>query len=112
MSSNTQLMSNFVRALAYYQTLAGKTKKEVAEAIGVPPTTFSSWSNGKHLPDMNKLQALADYLQAPIDEFFEFTALSKTPDPLVQEMLELYTKLHNEDKLMVRSLVVRLLQSK
>jgi transcriptional regulator with XRE-family HTH domain len=110
MSTNTQLMSNFVRALTYYQTLAGKTKKEVADAIGVPPTTYSSWSNGKHLPDMNKLQAIAEYLQAPIEEFFNFSPLHKAPDPLIQEMEELYTKLHKEDKLLVRSVVKRLIQ--
>lgn len=112
MSTNTQLMDNFVKALTYYQTLSGKTKKEIAEAIGVPPTTYSSWSNGKHLPDMGKLQSLADYLQVSIEEFFNFTAIAKAPDPLVQEMSELYSKLPSEDKLLVRSVVNRLLQTK
>lgn len=110
MSINSSLMSNFVKALTYYQSMSGKTKKEIAEAIGVPPTTYSSWSNGKHFPDMDKLQTLSEYLKAPIDQFFDFTAISKAPDPLTQEMIEIYAKLPNEDKLLVRALALRLLQ--
>lgn len=110
MGINPSLTGNFVKALTYYQTMSGKTKKEIADAIGVPPTTYSSWSNGKHLPDMDKLQTLSNYLKAPIDQFFDFTAISSTPDPLVQEMLETYSTLPNEDKLVLRSLALRLSQ--
>ena len=109
MSVNPSLMSNFVKALTYYQAVSGKTKKEIAEAIGVPPTTYSSWSNGKHLPDMEKLQNLAEYLKAPIDQFFIFTATSDSTDPLVQEMMEIYSKLHSEDKLLVKDVALRIL---
>lgn len=109
MSVNPFLSSNFVKALTYYQTLSGKTKKEIADAIGVPPTTYSSWSNGKHLPDMDKLQTLSNYLKAPIEHFFDFSAISNAPDPLVLEMLEMYSKLPNEDKLLLRSLTLRML---
>ncbi len=110
MSSNPYLMSSFVRALTYYQALSGKTKKEVADAIGVPPTTYSSWSNGKHLPDMDKLQTLSAYLDAPIEQFFDFASTPSTPDPLVQEMIETYSKLPNEDKLILRTVALRMLQ--
>lgn len=110
MSVNPSLTSNFVKALTYYQSVSGKTKKEIADAIGVPPTTYSSWSNGKHLPDMDKLQTLSDYLKAPIDQFFDFTAISNTPDPLLQEMVEIYSKLPNEDKLILRTVALRMLQ--
>ena len=111
MSVNPSLMNNFVKALTYYQSVSGKTKKEIADAIGVPPTTYSSWSNGKHLPDMDKLQTLADYLKAPIDQFFNFTAISETPDPLTQELIDICSKLHDEDKLLVRLVALRMLQA-
>ena len=68
MSGKSDLTDNFVKALNYYITVSGKTKKEIADAIGVPPTTFSSWSNGKHLPDMDRLQALSSYLKAPVSQ--------------------------------------------
>lgn len=49
MSAKSPLTDNFVKALSYYISISGKTKKEIADALGVPATTFSSWSNGKHL---------------------------------------------------------------
>ena len=110
MSSKSSLMDNFVKALTYYQSLSGKTKKEIADAIGVPPTTYSSWSNGKHLPDMDKLQTLADYLGAPIEQFFSFKVVTTAPDPLLQEMIELYSQLSSEDKLLVRAVAKRIIQ--
>lgn len=111
MSTGSPLTDNFVRALSYYISISGKTKKEIAEAIGVPPTTFSSWSNGRHLPDMDNLQAISEYLGAPISQFYNFTALSDPkPDPLLKELTEIYNQLSNEDKLLVRGVALRLLQ--
>ena len=108
--SNNDLTTNFAKTLNYYITASGKTKKEVADAIGVPPTTFSSWCKGRHLPDMERLQVLANYLQAPVAHFFNFTLVLEKPDPLLSEMAELYPQLCNEDKHMVRSLTVRMLK--
>lgn len=107
--STPNLTDNFVKALRYYISLSGKTKKEIADAIGVPPTTFSSWSNGKHLPDMEKLQALATYLKAPISQFYDFTGVIEKPDPLLSEIIQAYPQLANEDKLVIRNLAVRIL---
>ena len=110
MDRNSDLTENFVRALRYYISVSGKTKKEIAEAIGIPPTTFSSWSNGKHLPDMEKLQALAGYLKAPVSQFYNFTIITEKPDPLLNELLQAYPQLDNEDKLIIRSLVNRVIK--
>ena len=110
MDKNNKLSDNFVKALSYYITLSGKTKKEIADAIGVPPTTFSSWSNGKHLPDMEKLQILANYLKAPVSQFYRFTAIEEKPDPLLKEFEQVYPQLDNEDKLILRSLIRRMIK--
>ena len=111
MSGKSDLTDNFVKALNYYITVSGKTKKEIADAIGVTPTTFSSWSNGKHLPDMDRLQVLSSYLKAPVSQFYKFTALAeKPPDPLLEEMIQAFNKLSNEDKLIIRSVTLRMLQ--
>ena len=110
MSTTNNLTDNFVKALRYYISLSGKTKKEIADAIGVPPTTFSSWCNGKHLPDMEKLQSLASYLNAPITQFYEFTGIVEMPDPLLTEMMQAFPQLTNEDKLMIRYLILRMLK--
>lgn len=97
MANNSSLTDNFVKALSYYLALSGKSKKEVADGIGIPPTTFSSWSNGKHLPDMDRLQNLATYLGAPVSEFFDFTANTSTPDPLLTELTDIFSELSTED---------------
>lgn len=110
MSVSPPLLHNFVKALNYYQHLSGKTKKEISEAIGVPPTTYSSWSNGKHLPDMDKLQRLADYLHAPVDQFFTFTAISTPPDPILQDMMDIFSKLSSEEKLLVRAITLKIIK--
>ncbi len=110
MSTKSSLLDSFTKALSYYISVSGKTKKEIAEAIGVPPTTFSSWSNGKHLPDMDKLQNLAEYLNAPITHFFDFSSKPEPPDPILDELIEAYKQLPNEDKLLVRALTLRILQ--
>lgn len=51
----------FARNLNRYLTLSNKTQKEVADAIGVIPSTFNTWCQGIALPRMGKVQALADY---------------------------------------------------
>lgn len=47
--------------LKYYVERSGRTQKEIAEAIGVTPASFSRYMNGKDYPRMNKVQKLADY---------------------------------------------------
>jgi transcriptional regulator with XRE-family HTH domain len=110
MSTKSTLTDNFTRALNYYISASGKTKKEIADAIKVPPTTFSSWTTGRHLPDMEKLQALSEYLGAPISQFYEFTVIVEKQDPLLEEIMQLFPQLSNEDKLLVRAVAVRILQ--
>lgn len=51
----------FARNLNRYLELSNKTQREVAEAIGVIPSTFNTWCQGIALPRMGKVQALADY---------------------------------------------------
>lgn len=51
----------FARNLNKYLEKSGKTQKEVAQAIGVIPTTFNTWCLAQALPRMGKVQLLADY---------------------------------------------------
>ncbi len=96
LGANSSLADNFVKALSYYRTVAGKKNREIASAIRVPETTFSSWSNGTHLPNMEKLQILANYLNAPINQFFDFSI--PTEDPLLDNLTKTISELSVEDK--------------
>ena len=49
----------------------GLSQAEVAEAIGVSPQCFNTWTQGKAIPRMGKLQALADYLHVNKSDLIE-----------------------------------------
>lgn len=60
MSENEQ-RKVFSKNLNRYLDFSGKTQKEVADAIGVSPQTFNTWTQAIALPRMSKVQLLADY---------------------------------------------------
>jgi transcriptional regulator with XRE-family HTH domain len=51
----------FSRNLLYYIERKDKTQREVAEAIGVSPSTFNEWVNAKKYPRIDKIEKLAIY---------------------------------------------------
>ena len=106
LSLNPSLTDNFTKALSYYRTVTGKKNRDIASAIGVPETTFSSWSNGKHLPDMEKLQKLADYLNAPIQQFFSFSIPQE--DKALKELISVASELPDEDKDLLRIVALKI----
>ncbi len=59
---------------------AGKTQREVADAIHVLPTTFNTWCQGVALPRMGKVQLLADYFGVKKSDLIEPPAPSATQD--------------------------------
>ena len=120
MKTNLSLTDSFSMAMGYYRTLRKKSIKEIADALEVPATTVSAWNTGRHLPDMRRLQKLANYLKAPIDQFFNFSP-SKLQDnemanlhsrldtdkELVQ-LLKVYTQLADDNKHLLTTLAIKL----
>lgn len=51
----------FAKNLNKYLSIHNLQQKEVADKIGVIPTTFNSWCTGQSMPRMGKVQALADF---------------------------------------------------
>ena len=64
MSVKKQFAKNLHRAIS----MRGIKQVELAEAIQVPPTTLSGWMRGSHLPDLDKLLAICNYLDIPVGE--------------------------------------------
>lgn len=58
---NAESRTVFAKNLTYYVERSGKTKKEIAEIIGVAASTFNDWTKGKKYPRINKIEMLADY---------------------------------------------------
>lgn len=97
MTDKISLNENFATAMNYYKRLRDKNNKDIAEALNLPATTVSSWNKGKHLPDMGRLQLLADYLKAPLSQFFQFS-LDKNAD---NELIDLHTQLDKDKDLAI-----------
>lgn len=47
--------------LQYYMDRFGKTQKELAEVVGVAPSTFNNWVKGLKYPRIDKIELLANY---------------------------------------------------
>ena len=47
--------------LAYYLEKSGRDQREVAEALGVAPSTFNEWVKAKKYPRIDKIEMLANY---------------------------------------------------
>ena len=120
MQNKPSLNNNFSTAMNYYKTLRKKNNKEISDALQLPATTISAWNTGRHLPDMNRLQKLATYLDAPIEQFFNFT-LENIPDKDIQELharidtdgelvrfLKSFLKLSEENKHIITVLTLKI----
>lgn len=119
MLDKSPLNESFSRAMNYYKTLRGKNNKEIATALELPATTVSAWNTGRHLPDMDRLHRLANYLEAPLDQFFDFS-LDKIPDKELINLhhmldtdeelvsfLKIFLQLSNEDKHLLTTLAIK-----
>ena len=51
----------FAKNLAYYLARSGRDQKEVAEVVGVAPSTFNEWMRAKKYPRIDKIEILANY---------------------------------------------------
>lgn len=59
--SNIGNKKTMAKNLSYYVEQSGKTKKEIAEAIGVAASTFNEWTKGNKYPRIDKIEMLANY---------------------------------------------------
>lgn len=120
MQNKPPLNDSFSRAMSYFKSLRGKNNKDISDALGIPPTTVSAWNTGRHLPDMERLQRLAAYLQAPLDQFFNFS-LDNLPNKEIADLqeiiktnsdialfLKMFLKLSEEDKHLLTVLATKL----
>lgn len=51
----------FARNLAYYLNKSGRDQKEIAETLGVAPSTLNEWVKAKKYPRIDKIEMLANY---------------------------------------------------
>lgn len=51
----------FAKNLTRYLDRFGKSQREMAEIIGVSPSTFNDWAKGRKYPRIDKIEMLANY---------------------------------------------------
>ena len=118
----------FCLNLNYYMKEKGKSRKEVAEAIGVSYFTFTDWVKGKTYPRMGKVAKLAQYFDIKISDLIEkrkteeilieikpietagFHARILTDEELLESIREYY-ELSASNQKMVRDLIHNLKKS-
>lgn len=61
----------FIENMKYYINISKKSQKEIAEAIDVPESTFSTWMKGKAIPRMGKIEMLANYFNINKSDLLE-----------------------------------------
>lgn len=61
----------FAQNLNYYMNEKKKSRKEVANSIGVSYFTFTDWVKGKTYPRMDKVEKLAKYFDIKISDLVE-----------------------------------------
>ena len=103
--------------LNYYMNERGKSRKEVASAIGVSYFTFTDWVKGKTYPRMDKVEKLAKYFNIKISDLIENRAIAENPveaaglhtriltDMELMTSIEEYYGLSTSNQKMVRDLI-------
>ena len=72
----------FSKNLAWYIAKAGVTQKEVAQYLGVNPSTVTDWIKCKKYPRIDKIEMLARYFRILKSDLIEEKGTNKTlPQP-------------------------------
>lgn len=92
----------FAKNLSYYVKRCGRDQKEIAEVVGVAPSTFNEWVKGKKYPRIDKIEMLASYFRILKSDLIEDKEEKSTPEePRLTEgekkLVELF-RLVPEDK--------------
>lgn len=82
----------FAKNLSYYIEKSGKSKKELAEIVGVAPSTFNEWTKGKKYPRIDKVEILANYFKI-------------LKSDLIEEKTEEYKQMHKKNDILSDAIV-------
>ncbi|NPA26792.1 MAG: helix-turn-helix transcriptional regulator [Chloroflexi bacterium] len=75
---------------------AGRTIKETAEALRISPSTLRAYEEGRKVPSLPELAALAYYLQVPLDHFWSREILSDDVPLIFRLPLEELLQTHHQ----------------
>ena len=100
----------FAKNLSHYIEKHGKEQKEIAEIIGVAPSTFNNWVKGNKYPRIDKIEKLANYFGILKSDLIEgagkansIKTISITEDE--QKLLNLFRKVPENQQQMVLQMI-------
>ena len=107
----------FAKNLLYYVKRCGKDQKEIAEVVGVAPSTFNEWVKGKKYPRIDKIEMLANYFRIQKSDLIEDKAEKNPPEePKLTEgermLLELFRKVPEGKQELVLQMIEVALKTK
>ena len=93
----------FAKNLSYYLNRFGRDQREVAEAIGVAPSTFNEWMRAKKYPRIDKIEMLANYFGVLKSDLIEEVSDNQSPsEPQLTEgeleLLKLFRLIPDEQQ--------------
>lgn len=108
--SNIGNKETFAKNLSYYLGKCGRDQKEVAEVVGVAPSTFNEWVKAKKYPRIDKIEILANYFGILKSDLIEDKE-QKTPpeEPKLSEgekmLLELFRRVPEDKQQLVLQMI-------
>lgn len=99
----------FAKNLQYQMDLAGKTRRDLSEALGVSYYTITDWVKAKKYPRMDKVEMLARYFGIQKSELIELKEKPTNDGGLSKELQELIDCVKDlpEDKIQLLLQVAR-----
>lgn len=115
--SNIGNKETFAKNLLYYMNKHGKEQKEVAEIVGVAPSTFNAWIKGNKYPRIDKIEKLANYFGILKSDLIEECNETKNSPPVSitegeQELLNLFRRVPENQQQLVLQMIRAALNTK
>lgn len=85
---------SFYKRLKEERKKHGMTSREMAHAIGVAPSSYSQYENGKREPDVFKIKLITEILEVSAD----YLLFGKTPTDNSHQILQKYNCLNELGK--------------
>ena len=108
--SNIGNKETFARNLSYYIDKHGLEQKELAEIVGVAPSTFNAWVKAKKYPRMDKIELLANYFGILKSDLIEeknsgYTRRTISITEAEQKLLDLFRRVPESQQDMVLQMI-------
>ena len=108
--SNIGNKETFAKNLSYYLDKCGRDQKEVAEVVGVAPSTFNEWIKAKKYPRIDKIEILANYFGILKSDLIEDKKeKSPTEEPKLSEgekmLLDLFRQVPEDQQQLVLQMI-------